>query len=369
MNRLKSISVGAGIWFAAMAPSCAGSGVSVHAATADVLNSASIQSKRAATRTMLAITRAGERLVAVGERGIVLLSDDDGKAWRQAKVPVSVTLTGVHFPVPTKGWVVGHGGVVLHSADAGETWIKQLDGIQAAMLVGEFARGQAKAAENASAQVILADAKRLVSEGPDKPFLDVYFSDERRGLVVGAFGLAFTTDDGGRHWRPWISNIPNPGGKHLYRIHPRTDDLWIIGEQGALFRSRDGGESFVEERIPYVGSFFGMISGMECNLVVFGLRGNAFHSANCGENWKKIGNAIEASFTAGARLSDGTLVLVDQAGRILRSTDEGRNFVPLSGNQPFPVTGITQGVDGSLVLTSVRGVVRVSVVRPGDSQQ
>ncbi|MCZ7562151.1 MAG: hypothetical protein M5U30_20740 [Burkholderiaceae bacterium] len=108
---------------------------------------------------------------------------------------------------------------------------------------------------------------------------------------------------------------------------------------------------------------------MKCNLLVYGLRGNAFHSPDCGENWKKIGNAIEATFTGGARLIDGTLVLVDQAGRILRSTDEGRNFVPLSTNQPFPLTGITQGVDGSLVLTSVRGVLRVSVVKPGDSQR
>lgn len=369
MIRFKSISVGAGIWLVAMLPPCVGSGVSVHAATADVLNSASMQSKRAATRTMLAITRAGERLVAVGERGIVLLSDDDGKAWRQARVPVSVTLTGVHFPTPGKGWVVGHGGVVLHSADAGETWIKQLDGIQAAMLISEFARGKARTEDSASARAILADAERLVSEGPDKPFLDVHFFDERRGLVVGAFGLAFTTDDGGHRWHPWLSHIPNPGGKHLYRIHPRTDELWIVGEQGALFRSRDGGGSFVEERIPYVGSLFGMISDMKCNLLVYGLRGNAFHSPDCGENWKKIGNAIEATFTGGARLIDGTLVLVDQAGRILRSTDEGRNFVPLSTNQPFPLTGITQGVDGSLVLTSVRGVLRVSVVKPGDSQQ
>ena len=45
-----------------------------------------------------AITQAGQRLVAVGERGLVLLSDDAGKHWRQAQVPVSVTLTA-HQPM------------------------------------------------------------------------------------------------------------------------------------------------------------------------------------------------------------------------------------------------------------------------------
>jgi photosystem II stability/assembly factor-like uncharacterized protein len=59
------------------------------------------------------IARAGKRLVAVGERGIVVLSDDDGATWRQASVPVSVTLAAVQFPTPTQGWVVGHYGVVL----------------------------------------------------------------------------------------------------------------------------------------------------------------------------------------------------------------------------------------------------------------
>lgn len=369
MIRLRAIQVAAWVWLGATLSLCAGVGVHVHAATPDVLHSASLQSERAATRTMLAIANAGERLVAVGERGIVLLSDDNGKAWRQAKVPVSVTLTGVHFPTATRGWAVGHSGAVLHSADAGETWIKQLDGIEVAALMAEFAGEQARAVGNVAARAILAEAERLVSEGPDKPFFDVHFSDERHGLIVGAFGLAFTTDDGGRHWRPSASSIPNPGGKHLYRIHPRGKVLWIIGEQGAVFRSSDRVESFVEETIPYIGSLFGMVSGSECNLLVFGLRGNAFHSDDCGENWKKIANAVEATITAGARLDDGSLVLVDQAGRILRSTDEGRSFVPLSGSQQFPLTGIVQGTDGSLVLTSVRGVIRVSGIKRKDSQQ
>jgi len=62
---------------------------------------------------------------------VVILSDDDGATWHQAKVPVSVTLTAVSFGTPAKGWAVGHSGIVLHTEDGGETWVKQLDGIQA----------------------------------------------------------------------------------------------------------------------------------------------------------------------------------------------------------------------------------------------
>src|SRR5881392_2872753 len=81
-----------------------------------------------ARSVLTAITRAGDRLVAVGERGIVIFSDDHGGRWQQAKVPVSVTLCAVRFIDKRQGWVVGHAGVVLATRDGGSSWSKQLDG-------------------------------------------------------------------------------------------------------------------------------------------------------------------------------------------------------------------------------------------------
>ncbi|MGS0744275.1 hypothetical protein ACVBEF_21080, partial [Glaciimonas sp. GG7] len=54
----------------------------------------------AASAQMLAATRTGadKRIVAVGDHGVVMLSDDEGKTFRQAKaVPVRSTLTAVSF--------------------------------------------------------------------------------------------------------------------------------------------------------------------------------------------------------------------------------------------------------------------------------
>ena len=66
---------------------------------------------------------AGSSIVAVGEYGNVVLSDDDGKTWRQAKsVPTQVTFTAVAFVDDKNGWAVGHDTVILHTSDAGETW-------------------------------------------------------------------------------------------------------------------------------------------------------------------------------------------------------------------------------------------------------
>src|SRR5262245_60524782 len=88
-----------------------------------------VQSKLAAEALLLGVARAGNRIVAVGEYGNILLSDDDGKTWHQAKdVPTTVTLTAVHFVDDKQGWTVGHDTLILHTTDGGETWTKQSGG-------------------------------------------------------------------------------------------------------------------------------------------------------------------------------------------------------------------------------------------------
>lgn len=101
---------------------------------------------------MLTVVRAGARLVAAGERGTVLWSDDQGKTWQQAEVPVQATLTALRFVDDRTGWAVGHMGVVLRSDDGGQTWVKQLDGVQAARLVLAEAQSSGDEAAVARAQ-------------------------------------------------------------------------------------------------------------------------------------------------------------------------------------------------------------------------
>src|SRR5438105_15907171 len=70
---------------------------------------------RAARGLLTRVVRAGDRLVAMGERGLVVLSDDGGRQWRQARVPVSVTLTSASFVDARNGWTAGHSRVGLNT--------------------------------------------------------------------------------------------------------------------------------------------------------------------------------------------------------------------------------------------------------------
>src|SRR5262249_54213052 len=119
-----------------------------------------VQSKLAAEALLLGVARAGKRIVAVGEDGNILLSDDDGEAWHQAKdVPTAVTLTAGHVADDKRGWAVGHDTLILHTEDGGETWAKQSGG-------GES----------------------------DNAFLSVYFkADGLSGWAIGAFNYTAQT--------------------------------------------------------------------------------------------------------------------------------------------------------------------------------
>ena len=74
----------------------------------------------------LDIAYADSRIVAVGDRGKILYSDDQGDHWKQAVTPSEVLLTSVCFADARHGWAVGHDAVVLGSDDGGETWTVQI---------------------------------------------------------------------------------------------------------------------------------------------------------------------------------------------------------------------------------------------------
>lgn len=328
---------------------------------ADLLERPAKTSRHAAEAVLLAVTRAGKRLVAVGEQGIVLLSDDHGVSWRQARVPTSVALTNVRFASASQGWAVGHGGVIVHSSDAGETWVRQLDGNQLARIeLAAAEAGAAAAPEGSAGRRRLADARRWVADGADKPFFDIYFSDVDTGLVVGAYGLILATRDGGKTWQSSRHLVDNPKGRHFYSIAANGAERYIAGEQGALYRSTDGGRSFSELKTPYNGSYFGVLRGVAGELLVFGLRGNAYRSGDDGASWQRVDTELLVTLTAGTQRSDGSLLLTDETGRLLHSSDRGQHFTALPVAQPSPFTGIVQAADGGLVLSGARGMSRLA---------
>lgn len=334
---------------------------SAHAASSEPLDSPAIPSSLAPEGLFNGLALAGRRVVAVGQRGHILYSDDGGMKWTQATVPVQSDLTAVSFPDNQHGWAVGHDGVVLATSDAGATWLKQLDGRQIGPLMVRFYQTHPPAGWSAEDIARLqSDAERFVTDGPDKPLLDVWFKDAKQGYVVGAFNLVLQTQDGGQTWAPAIDRTENPKMYHLYAIRSVGSHIYIAGEQGLLMKLDPVAGNFRAVTLPYKGTLFG-ITGDDHAVIVYGLRGNALRSVDGGVHWSSVITGTQVSLTAAARDANGDLILVGQSGQMLESKDNGATFTALALNQRIPAAAALSLDINNVLLAGPMGLHRIAL--------
>lgn len=326
----------------------------------DALERQTIAARSPAHAMLLGAARAGERIVAVGERGVVIVSDDEAGHWKQVSAPVSVTLTAVRFADKDHGYAVGHGGTVLSTADGGQTWTRRLDGRQLAQVLLAAARHSGDAAA-------VKSAGRLVADGPDKPLLDLLVFDARRVLAVGAYGMAMFTQDGGATWASWRARLDNPKELHLYAVRQRGSRIVMAGEQGLVLQSLDGGQSFKRLAAPYGGSFFTVELPDERSIVVAGLRGNVWRTTDAGATWAQVASPVPVSITGSASGADGQLLFVNQAGMVLGLADGG--LKPLNTGVLPPLNFILPLERSFTLGLSVQGALRVELPGAQDARK
>ncbi|NIL16539.1 hypothetical protein HBJ59_08950 [Pseudomonas sp. AN3A02] len=287
-----------------------------------------IDSPKAAKSLMIDVVHAGKRLVAVGDRGHILYSDDQGATWSQAKVPTRQLLTAVFFADDKHGWAVGHDAQILATTDGGLTWTQQFQ-----------------------------DLKR------EAPLLDVWFKDASNGFAVGAYGALIETTDGGKTWDDVSDRLDNEDQFHLNAIAQVKDaGLFIVGEQGSMFRSHDDGQTWEKLEGPYEGSLFGVIGTAQAQtLLAYGLRGNLFRSTDFGSTWEPVElnatrGALEFGLSGATLLDDGSIVVVGNGGSVVVSHDDGLTFSVFNRPDRISLSAVTAAGNGNLILVGQGGV-------------
>jgi photosystem II stability/assembly factor-like uncharacterized protein len=283
----------------------------------------------AARSLLLAITAAGERLVAVGDRGVILLSAD-GTSWEQVASPVQAALTAVSFADAQRGWIVGHDAAILHTADGGRTWTLQ----------------------------------HFAPEGAS-PLLAVLALDAQRAWAIGAYGLFLATADGGATWAPLDAPALLEDGRHLNAMIRLGNGEWLIaGETGLLGVSPDGAQ-WQRLELPYEGSLFGALPRGARGALVFGLRGNAYVTDDVRANrWTRIETGTVQSLFGGALLPDGTAALVgaDHAVLFVGADGSVRHAGPNGGASSGGLSGVLAHGE-RLVVVGEHGVATLPAAR------
>ncbi|SDP39530.1 WD40/YVTN/BNR-like repeat-containing protein [Desulforhopalus singaporensis] len=311
-----------------------------------VSSESSVMAPRASRSLLLDCQAVGSFAAAVGERGHILTSADNGKTWSQANVPTRATLTGVFFLNQNLGWAVGHDQVILRTRDGGRNW-------------------------------------SLLYSNPqdERPLFDVFFKNAEDGVAIGAYGLYLVTSDGGDTWtegdfmpKKYSSTVSDQETRegddeiwdfHLFQYAPSENGhRFIAAETGNIFRSDDN-TSWMAMPSPYNGSFFGVLPLEDDTLLIFGLRGHLFRSEDGGVSWRRIPVGSQATLTRGLRLKSGEIVITGLAGTLLISNDGGNSFVVRQQPDRQNILKAVQTADESLILTGAFGVKRLTLDKLG----
>lgn len=338
-------------------------GLTLATTMASAASAAPEESPKAAVMAPLAVQRLlldvaalpDGRLVAVGERGHVLTSQDSGATWRQSPVPVNASLTAVYFTDARHGWAVGHDEVIVRTADGGASWT-----------LNHYAPAR------------------------QQPLLDVWFDAAGHGFAIGAFSTVYRSGDGGASWQgavfapqplPAPPSVPHGASVATAAVAPKDamhDDegiaqphlnaiaadgrgrLYIAGEAGHLFRSDDAGEHWFVLPSPYAGSFFGLLPLAGDALLAFGLRGHLYRSEDAGRTWEALPSGTEALLAGATRLADGTIVIVGLAGAVLVSSDQGHHFALLQQSDRKAFDAVA-AVPGGVLVVGESGARRIEL--------
>ncbi|WP_449432576.1 WD40/YVTN/BNR-like repeat-containing protein [Pseudomonas putida] len=272
----------------------------------------------------------GQRQVAVGERGIILLSDDRGHTWQQATVQPQrqISLTALTALSAEQLIAVGQDGLILSSKDGGSTW-------------------------------------QEVHYEPDagEPLLGVWAAGAGQVFAFGSYGRFYQSDDAGQNWRSVALEIDRA---HLNAMDGGSDGRrMLVGEQGLVLRSADNGQHWQQLPSFYNGSLFGVVRLSAQRWVAYGMRGHVFISENFGEHWQAIGTGSTQPLYGHVVLPDNggvlivgagsTLVRLDNQGRLLGSSRQAglgtlTSAIVVTGDQVLVAgeRGVYQG-DGNSV--------------------
>jgi photosystem II stability/assembly factor-like uncharacterized protein len=184
---------------------------------------------------------------AVGDHGLMLVTEDGGKKWQPRKVDLSSNFMDIHFSGES-GWVVGYQGVILHSKDGGRTWTKQ---------------------ETKTTQTLET----------------VYFADANHGWVTGWAGTILRTTDGGQKWEAVRCDAASWSLTSVYFRDAKVG--WMVGFAGQIFKSKDGGLTWQKLNSP-VRSWLTNIAFDGSNRAWISYDDGLLVSQDDGETWKPV---------------------------------------------------------------------------------
>jgi len=235
---------------------------------------------------------------ACGRWGMVLHTEDGGENWVRQPSGTDYVLTSICFSDPQNGWAVGEEGVIIHTKDGGRSWVKQncpkgyfLEGVC-------FATDQKGWAVTEWTTILYTEDEgdnwEVQFKGEDYILKAVSFCDELNGWAAGEYGFIYHTSDGGRNWEHQAGFFEFAddafelrGGNTLFDVYAvDPTSAWVVGIDGYIGRTLDGGKTWERVKCDFeMTQLFGVCSDAEGSTVLIGGKGWLIASADRGKHF------------------------------------------------------------------------------------
>lgn len=136
---------------------------------------------------------------------------------------------------------------------------------------------------------------------------------------------------------------------------------YALGAYNVFLRTIDGGATWVAHgnRLdnPDKYHLYGIARSTAGTLLVVGEAGTMLRSLDGGDSWERINTPYPGSFFGAVAASDGSLLAFGLRGNIYRSTDEGISWTAVATGDGRTLMGGTASDDGTVLLVGAAGAV------------
>jgi photosystem II stability/assembly factor-like uncharacterized protein len=272
--------------------------------------------------------------MAVGERGLVMYTDDGGASWNTRSGSVTFEdLIQIVFTDENTAHVIGH-RIILRTIDAGQTWTssdtphsnRSFDFanpdtglVVSADVVGDRALIARTTDGGDNYSIVFDEEFDWIYEKIN----DIAFSDDVTAVAVGTKGTILRSNDAGATWtRQDIGDEV-----HFYNVaFADADNGLAVGQEGRdgiIYRTTDGGETWYRVNVRLNTLHLGVCYSSQSNAYVVGTDGVIVRSTDGGVTWEHQDSGTSTTLRSVFFIDALYGIIVGDDGIILRTGDGG----------------------------------------------
>lgn len=316
---------------------------------------------------------------------------------RNAFKRLSVITSGLNdvlaLPNSEKVWAVGDKGMIVHSDNGGETWVRQEVGWEAvadslftqsssvqeqqqddnsteafdarqqnALRSNVAQKGLNPAPKQANVPVRTPITKPVAPQKTPPALCSVHFVDAITGWAVGWYGTILTTHDGGANWQAQTSMTSSS----LNSVHFVNAAIgWAVGDAGTILATRDGGANWQAqtsgttrqlESVHFVNATTGWVVGYGGTILATRDGGATWQAQTSGtSSWLYSVHFVNAA-TGWAVGDPGTIIATRDGGATWQAQTSGTRLAIHSVHFLDTNNGWAVSWDGRILVTKNSGM-------------